>query len=408
MGEDLGAGKEYIGRLNVSVGQTIENLTANGAGDTLLIQRRTDMAKLSGAEIDKNYPIIYQAAFELDESIGDLVRFATEGDIEQVNYSPENVFLGSVSKLAYANEYLRVIEGKGWSLQSIVPVSQRVRSEFYERFDESNGYSEIDSPLYARIKSVFDRAGGEQIDSESTFDLTVEEVMYLTLIPSCESTVGIMKREILGEFNGDETSFNNYFESQYGFTPSNLSNFQHWVDSKPNVGSLKGIAGFLHNRVWGSKLEPLLTSGNFNFGFDLATSDYVTDLRAHGYKVIEKTGYYPNVHWISSLAKDFPPFMTMISVISIEDPDGKKKTLVLYNMIRMPLGKKTYGQQININGFIWQVELPLVGADLYDIPEDDVKKKRFVKRNKALEKRLRQHYFPRFRSFAVSALRKIT
>ncbi len=76
-------------------------------------------------------------------------------------------------------------------------------------------------------------------------------------------------------------------------------------------------------------------------------------LIAKGYKIIEKTGYYPCVFWVKSLVEppyEYPAHMVLATIVSIVPPDGIDEEVITFGyhqLYAVPLPLTTDTKVVN-------------------------------------------------------------
>lgn len=134
-------------------------------------------------------------------------------------------------------------------------------------------------------------------------------------------------------------------------------NFHHWVQDSPNVGLTSEFVDLLHGLVTKQEVSTgermlidSMTNNPIDFGFCFTHSELGQKLISQGWKIVEKTGYYPCVFWVRSLAKaGYPQHMVHATICSLIPPDGKEP-ITFGHAILTAVAPTPATQTINVGG----------------------------------------------------------
>lgn len=203
----------------------------------------------------------------------------------------------------------------------------------------------------------------DNVHKNLNFEISAKEFAYLTLGLSCNSTQATARRIIQNKYSGQFGVVNEeairkmyrVYAPSFCHTHSSENN-AHWIQSDANIGKLSELSEFLETLYRSANsgdyiaqlsLESIsrghLVAGGKGFGHDFATTPLAKALRAQGYKIYEKTGYYPTVFWVEDLA-DIGPHMSLTSIILVESPKG----------------------QVQSFSFSWNIPLPVVSESVVE------------------------------------------
>lgn len=104
----------------------------------------------------------------------------------------------------------------------------------------------------------------------------------------------------------------------------------HWLQHAPNAGLISEHSALLDSTVKRSlegntnekenEILNCLKNNPENFGFDFTHSELGEKLRAQGWDIYEKTGYYPAVYWVHGLAEpplNLPVHMSLCTIVTL-------------------------------------------------------------------------------------------
>lgn len=184
------------------------------------------------------------------------------------------------------------------------------------------------------------------------FKISLRELSDLTISLSSNVSTKILRANLQSKFGSDEKIREKLQELVPGFknTFSTDSN-QHWIQSDANTGKISQFQSFL-SRLWDEKdsnpiarllLEDMSkayhANGGKGWGHDFSTTETAKQIRSEGGKVFEKTGYYPVVFWVESLA-DKGPHMCLSTIIIISSASGQTIRVTASMNIAMPFSKE--------------------------------------------------------------------
>jgi hypothetical protein len=122
-----------------------------------------------------------------------------------------------------------------------------------------------------------------------------------------------------------------------------LENFAYWLQPAPNVGYISEFSALLSSyitKLLKDETTPeenvvieSMTNNPEDFEFDFTHSSLGQELIDKGWKIIEKTGYYPCVYWVASLAQDWPMHMVLATVVCCYNPQTGQQLTFDHNMI---------------------------------------------------------------------------
>lgn len=295
------------------------------------------------------------------------------------DYTENSIMLASVSKLVINLTLVRSLEEAG-ELDRIVELNKKALVELFgrevKRFLEQGVYTNFlnQNP---NLKGLIERAAtpqGQQnlvtlrdefedlLPDDITYSVSVEELLYQALTLSSNNANAIAKNLIAEQTDEVEQALRNLVPD-YTASPNDLTNLEHWTASLPNVGPLSEHVHVIHSL--GQKLqqerlseaeELVLTSvlnNSQDFGLDFTNSTKGKELRAQGYRIIEKTGYYPSVFWVKDFVEppfEYPAHMVLATIVSIVPPaESGKKVLSLgyYKLYAVQLPEILTTKEIN-------------------------------------------------------------
>ena len=320
---------------------------------------------------------------------------------EPTESSKQEIMLASVPKVAISIAMVRVLESlqiqeNKISLDADTILELLGRDSDSVLNPESNQYG-----TYAQVREVLNSLGItslEDIKSTDKFeskkqaikdalrDLKVEvdlsELLRQVLTLSSNNATRIAKQLIVS--SGQDINIKlKELVPMYSPSPADMSKLQHYYETdKPNVGPIYEHAEILHQlvgRVFANRdkskksesqktkkedpttsksdesgksegeimLVDSLTNNPVDFDFDFTHSDLGKILISKGYRIVEKTGYYPCVYWVSAFAdpqNPIPPHMVMCTIFSIISPEPENKVIGTFAhqrlfKVRLPIEK---------------------------------------------------------------------
>lgn len=238
------------------------------------------------------------------------------------------IFLASVSKIVILLELAHAIELMG--IREIVLTPEMLK-EAMERDPK-------------RVGSRPDLYGQSTIPMKEVFRAiaTTSNNRFTTAV-----------KELRVEHIGHEALGDNYQNMAPGYEmlETTRGNF-HWVQNGPNTGYISKFANVLdllvqrYTQQTASEYEVILVeclmNNPYDFGFCFTHSELGQRLIDLGYKIVEKTGYYPGVTWVRALAgQDYPVILVLATVVTVISPEGKVDTFWKYHNIEVPIPWET-------------------------------------------------------------------
>jgi len=240
----------------------------------------------------------------------------------------ELIFLASVSKIVILLELAHALEIMG--IQEI-PMTYNMLQEAKER---DGKWVRAHPELYAQAA------------------IPLTEVFRAVATTSNNSFTREVK-ELRMKHIGQEALADNYRAMAPGYEMlETTEGNRHWVQSGPNTGYISKMANLLellvlryqHDTVseYEAILVECLMNNPYDFGFCFTHSELGQSLIRKGYRIFEKTGYYPGVTWVSALAEqDYPVLLVLATVVTILSPEGEVKTFWMYHNIEVPVPWET-------------------------------------------------------------------
>lgn len=300
--------------------------------------------------------------------------FILQGDQQLTpEYSEKPFMLASVSKVAVNVAFVRALE-KTASLDTQVSIDHTTLTELFGRKPSRL----ISSPKYAKLLEDYPAArdlattaaineteyiSSDLVDAFSAliptdieYEIPVAELLYQVLTLSSNTANDVSKKVVAAQGTIIETELLNIVP-EYTSSPVLTAAMEHWRAPLSNVGPLSEHVELLHEL--GQKLrndelsdgESLVIDGLINnpedFDLDFTHSSLGKDLISQGYRIIEKTGYYPVVFWIGELNEppfEYPPHMVLATMASIVPPEGSDEEVLsfgYYQMFAVPLPETT-------------------------------------------------------------------
>lgn len=203
------------------------------------------------------------------------------------------------------------------------------------------------------------------IPEDFEYPVPLKELIYQALKLSSNNATRIAKKLI----SDNSESINAELAKlvpKYTPSPADMSQLQHWVASKPNVGPLSEHVTLIHSlgqKLKSGTLTPAeemvisdITNSDLDvIGHDFTHSELGKELISKGYRIIEKTGYYPCVFWIKEFSLppyNYPPHMILATTVSIVPPEGSDEDVVsfgYYQMYAVRLPQTTEDKNIDGN-----------------------------------------------------------
>jgi hypothetical protein len=306
-----------------------------------------------------------ESATDFAEMNPDQELFILQGD-EQLtpDYVEKPFMLASVSKVAVNVAFVRALERAG-SLDTQVTIDHATLSELFGRKPSRL----ISSPKYAKLLEDYPEArelattaaiteteyvSSDLVDAFSAliptdieYEIPVAELLYQVLTLSSNTANDISKKVVAQQGTTIEAELLGIVP-EYTSSPVLTAAMEHWRVPLPNVGPISEHVELLHEL--GQKLqndelsdgESLVIDGLINnpedFDLDFTHSTLGKDLISRGYRIIEKTGYYPVVFWIGELNEppfEYPPHMVLATMASIVPPEGSDEEVLSFGYYQM-------------------------------------------------------------------------
>lgn len=246
-------------------------------------------------------------------------------------YPVKEVFLASVTKPAFADLFLNL-----YPEDSRIEIS---RTEFKNIIKEINIHKSFaiehqDNELIKVINKV--KKAGNNIFSPNLC-IDIKDLLILLLVLSYNVPLEIIKKRILERLDAKSIDYIKHIKERYGFEPAiNTGNNYHWYQEKPNIGNAGKIGDLLNSFNEDNLIFKILDKYHCDFKYNFYFTNIAKLLKNRGYRIIEKTGFYPNVCYINYFSKKYPAFMTLLDVFTIIDMKGERNTYIAYNMAQIP------------------------------------------------------------------------
>lgn len=261
---------------------------------------------------------------------------------------PKKVFMASTSKPVIAKVFLEnfpenTIELSTDEFKGIINDLFR-REQLGLAFDKhfeiySNLFNSLGFEIHRnmpdeKLKELVEKLKAKKFPPEEKVNFPNMELVNLALWASANYPVDIMRNRLIAVFTAD-----GYVEQVQRYVPNftptiTTKDFQHWIAPNYNIGRIEEFARFLHEQVKQNLNDPqpesylkYLLDNDIDWGFDFTNSALGKSLMSRGYKIYEKTGYYPTVNWVSELAEeDFTVHMALSNIVTIVSPEGEVQT----------------------------------------------------------------------------------
>lgn len=286
--------------------------------------------------------------------------------------SEEEFMNASVPKPTISLALARLLEQQG-GLDKPVTIDIGTIAELVgrepSRFFSNPLYSSLlnDENLVFLVKSAVEAHKAGKIDeldrlkrqfgevyAELKLEIPLQELMYHALAISSNNATRIAKDLIIAS-GGDLNAEIQKLTPNYTPSPASMANMEHWVEPRPNVGVISEHLTLLHDLGMKMKSGNLsaaeemvvkdITNNPTNFFHCFTHSELGKELIAKGYKIIEKTGYYPCVFWVRDQFNpphNKPPYLVIATMVSIVPPEGSDDDVVSlahYQRYAVPLPK---------------------------------------------------------------------
>jgi len=258
---------------------------------------------------------------------------------EPTQSSRQEIMLASVPKVAISLAMIRVLENLNIQERNITLDADTIlellgrdpNSVFNPESNQYGTYEELREVLsslnikFEDINSKDKFRSKEQAIRNALKDLKVSvdlnELLRQILTLSSNSATRIAKQLIVQNGRDIDEELKQLVP-QYSPSPADMSRLQHYSEtSKPNVGPIHERAKLLDDlvkEVYPQQNSPTstefssategkrmlvdsMTNNSEDFGFDFTNSPLGKLLQSKGYRIVEKTGYYPCVYWVKVL-----------------------------------------------------------------------------------------------------------
>jgi hypothetical protein len=294
------------------------------------------------------------------KSLRSFNNFEAEYRKEYTTEEEKRIFLASVSKVLIVELFSKAFEAqkdKDEGLKiSLIDIRRLLGELLRRRFEDGTTqlHAEINKHTETELSSIlskliapyskittpeefisrFEAFCEMQLDENDYVHIDHEILVNLALSASSNIPVEIMANYLKKELSEQEY----YSQTRLlapNFTP-NLGN--HWLEDSPNIGKLSEFAGILHRLVQSQdQLVENTLVNDYDFGFDFKNSTKGKELVKQGYQIYEKTGYYPIINWVKTLAEEGNPWhLAMCNIVTIVTPSGDVRTFYKNINIEIP------------------------------------------------------------------------
>lgn len=296
---------------------------------------------------------------------------------EYLNDQEGETFLASTSKIAWIYFYLKLLVQENPLQKDISTIEVNVGANVFVELVKRDLSAIIaflrDSNLTHPLKDKLNELGVKlperseeksesellealinEVASSSGFPIkiTLKQFIYMALVLSSNSTIGVAIREVYSKLDPG-LSIQERDSAVRKMLGEEFPHFKQsgeegiWMQPDANTGNVHEFALFLEkiykeknlNSVYSEVLEGLNKGDQVNqgkgFGQDFSSTEFAAELRGKGWKIYEKTGYYPVVYWVESKSGN-GPFMSVSTAILLVSPDGKTYPISFALEVAMP------------------------------------------------------------------------
>lgn len=299
----------------------------------------------------------------------------TENIIAEFFNDPNGItFLASTSKIAWIYFYLKLLVQDNPLQTDIGNIEVNVGTNVFVELVKRDLSAIIailkDSNLTHPLKDKLNELGVKLPEHKSESELlgaligevanssrfpikiTLKQFIYMTLVLSSNSTIGVAIREVYSKLDPG-LSIQERDSSVRKILGEEFLHFKQsgeegiWMQPDANTGNVHEFALFFEkiyrerasNPVYSEMLEGLNKGHQVNqgkgFGQDFSSTEFARELKAKGWTIYEKTGYYPVVYWVENKSKN-GPFMSVSTAILLVSPEGKTYPISFALEVAMP------------------------------------------------------------------------
>lgn len=285
-------------------------------------------------------------------------------------FDEKPIMLASVSKVAVNIALVRALERSG-NLNIYASMDHKALIELFGRSPNRL----VEQPIYVELvkkypkisnivkKGVNARDEFAQLIPESIqYEVPLNEILFQALNLSSNAANDIAKGLVSRYGTSLEAELKTIVPS-YTPSPVDQTKLQHWLVPLPNVGPISEHVKLIHELGQKLKTNTLTTGENLimsdlvnnpqDFEHDFTHSALGKSLIARGYRIVEKTGYYPVVYWVQDFADppfEYPPHMQVSTIVSIVPPVGSAEEVVslgYYQLYALRLPETTSNLEID-------------------------------------------------------------
>ncbi len=320
----------------------------------------------------KNYPLNSFRSQVYDKG------FYILGSKESENTS-KRLFLASIPKMVYLKLLPKDLKFEV-EIDVILEIISRGHSSRLKRISEYKCYLEMleregkyhlfertlageEDDTYEKLKQV-----SQKMFSDKKITISGEEIAYITWVYSCNNSLKVIKNYLEKELDLEKA----FEKLAPGYTMLKDTTYsKHYFENCPNVGFLESFVDIQATMVTEYSKDGKGYVGSYvnkksDTGFDFLNSELGLDLQERGFKIVEKSGYFPCHTWVYELAKKDAPYMVFLDIFTIIDTDDVVyKSFGFYFLVEVIFPKERKREVLQINGKDYSFTYPSAFTSSY-------------------------------------------